>query len=254
MPVVNQYSRTFVGQAIANSWKFYLPQIPRQHTDNYFDVEVVQLGIRRSGASAPHEVLFFAADIQGVNGGFVTDKGMIDSRIGLGMIQNYDSGAVVAQLTAPAPITFKIPSFQPINPFNVTMFRLTEQELAEDQNFTAGNPLAPTALVPTGVLVNAQFIGGIGLTTPGSGSGTNLTVTAMVSPTLSLAVGQTITMAGFAAVTINALVSGVGGTGTYTVSSAQDTGSTTGISTTLTDTVTPSQFIMTWNIKEVSPK
>ena len=252
MPVVNQYSRTFVGQAIANSWKFYLPQIPRQHTENYFDVEVVQLGVRRPGTSAPHEVLFFAADIQGINGGFITDKGMIDSRIGLGMIQNYDSGAVVAQLTAPAPITFKIPSFQPINPFTVTMFRLTEQELDNSYGFSSpSSPLAPTGLVPTGVLVNAQFIGVIsdGL----GGPGTELNVTAMVSPTNNLAVGQTITMEGFAAVTITALVSGTGGTGTYTVSSAQDTGSQKGISTTLTDTVTPSQFIMTWNIKEVSP-
>jgi len=254
MSVVNQYSRTFVGQAISNSWQFYLPQLPRQHTDNYFEVEVVQLGIRRPGTSAPHEVLFFGADIQGINGGFITNNGMIDSRLCLGMVQNYDSGAIVAQLTAPAPVTFKIPSFQPINPFTVTMFRLAEQELDNSYGFTSSSTLAPTVLVPTGVIVNAQFIGGIGLTTPGSGSGTNLTVTAMVSPTLNLAVGQTITMEGFAAVTITALVSGTGGTGTYTVSSAQDTGSQKGLSTTLTDTVTPSQFLMTWNIKEVSPK
>ena len=253
MSVVNQYSRTFVGQPIANSWKFYLPQLPKQHTDNWFDVEVVQLGVRRSGVSAPHEVLFFSANIQGVNGGFITNNGMIDGQICLGMIQNYDSGAVVAQLTAPAPITFKIPSFQPINPFSVTMYRLTEQELDNSYEFSSpSTPLAPTVLVPTGVLVNAQFIGVIsnGL----GGSGTELNVTSMISPALLLAVGQTITMEGFAAVTITALVSGAGGTGTYTVSSAQDTGSQKGLSTTLTDTVTPSQFIMTWNIKEMSPK
>jgi hypothetical protein len=254
MSLVNQYSRTFVGQSIANSWQFYLPQIPRQNNDNYFEIEVVQLGIRRPGTSAPHEVLFFAADIQGVNGGFITNKGMIDSQICLGTVQNYDSGAIVAQLTAPAPITFKIPSFQPFNPFTARMFRLGQQELANEFTFTAGNPSSPICLVPIGVLVNAQFIGGIGVTTPGSGSGTNLTVTAMVSPSNNLAVGQTITMDGFAAVTITALVSGTGGTGTYTVSSAQDTGSQKGLSTTLTDTVTPSQFIMTWNIKEMSPK
>lgn len=254
MSVVNQYSRTFVGQSIANSWQFYLPQIPRQHNENYFEVEVVQLGIRRPGISAPHEVLFFSADIRGVNGGFITDKGMIDSQICLGTVQNYDSGAVVAQLTAPAPITFKIPSFQPINPFTVTMFRMGSQELANTYDFSAGSPSEPLGLVPIGVFVNAQFIGGIGVTTPGSGSGTNLTVTAMVSPTNSLAVGQTIVMQGYAAVTIIALVTGTGGVGDYTVSAAQDTGSQLGLSTTLTDTISPSQFVMVWNIKEVSPK
>jgi hypothetical protein len=200
-------------------------------------------------------VLFFAADIQGVNGGFITNKGMIDSQICLGTVQNYDSGTIPAQLTAPAPVTFKIPSFQPINPFNVTMFRLAQQELDNSYGFTSpSSPLAPIGLVPIGVLVNAQFIGGIGVTTPGSGSGTNLTVTAMVSPTNSLAVGQTIVMQGYAAVTIIALVTGTGGVGDYTVSSAQDTGSQKGLATTITDTVSPSQLMMVWNIKEMSSK
>ena len=253
MSVVNQYSRAFVGQSVSNSWQFYLPQIPRQHNDNWFEIEVVQLGIRRSGTSAPHELLFFGASILGVNGAFITNKGAIDSQTCLGMINNYDSGAVVSALTAPATITFRMNTLQPINPFTVTMYRMTEQELSNDYSFTVGNPSVPIGLMPIGLAVNAQFIGGIGLTSPGSGSGTNLTVTAMVSPGLTLAVGQTITMLGYAAVTITALVTGAGGTGTYTVSSAQDTGSTQGLSTTLTDTVSSSQFMMTWNIKEMAP-
>lgn len=252
MSVVNQYSRTFVGQAIANSWKFYLPQLPRQHTDNWFDVEVVQLGVRRSGVSAPHEVLFFAADIQGVNGGFITNNGMIDSRLGLGMIQNYDSGAVVAQLTAPAPITFKIPSFQPINPFTVTMFRLASQELANLFNSTI---TAPSSLVPTNTIVNAQFAAQLNNGVSALVGGTTLTVDAMVSPSNILAVGQTITVEGSVnTYTITALGTGTGGVGTYTVDTSGLFNPSTNMLSTSTDTVTPSQFIMTWNIKEMSPK
>lgn len=250
MPVVNQYSRTFVGQAIANSWQFYLPQLPRQHTENYFEVEVVQLGIRRPGISAPHEVLFFAADIQGINGGFVTNNGSIDSRLCLGMIQNYDSGANVAQLTAPAPITFKIPSFQPINPFTVTMFRLAEQELASQYVYAL---TAPSSLVPTNTIVNTQFIGQINNGVSAIIGGTVLTVETMLSPTNNLAIGSIINIEGGVVNAISALGTGTGGVGTYTVAAALVAPSTA-MNSTSTDTVTPSQFIMTWNIKEVSPK
>lgn len=254
MTVVNQYSRTFVGQAIANSWQFYLPQLPRQHTENYFEVEVVQLGIRRSGVSAPHEVLFFAADIQGINGGFVTSNGIIDSRLCLGIIQNYDSGAIVAQLTAPAPVTFKIPSFQPINPFTVTMFRLAEQELADAYDSVI---TAPKSLIPTNPIVNAQFIGQINNGVSAIVGGTTLTVETMVSPSLILAVGQTIKIdptVTSTTYTITALGTGTGGIGTYTINTGALVNPGTFMISTSTDTVTPSQFIMTWNIKEVSPK
>lgn len=247
--VVNQYTHTFIGQAIGSTYQFYMPMIPKLRDSNYFEIQVCQVGMRRYGASAPHDIFFLVGDIQGTKSQIVTRTGQIDSRVNLGMIVNYDSGAAPANLTSPSSVEFRLNSMQPSNPFCVTICRLSAQELANGF-YSVLTP--PSTLIPVGTIVNAQFIGGIGVFGPGSGSGTNLTVTAMLSPTDSLAVGQTIQMEGFAPVTITALGTGTGGTGTYTVSAAQDTGSQAGKSTS-TDTINNAQIIMTWIIKEMSP-
>jgi hypothetical protein len=247
--VVNQYTHTFIGQAIGSTYKFNLPMIPKLRENNYFEIQVCQIGMRRFGASAPHDIFFLVADIQGAQSQIITPAGQIDSRVNLGTIVNYDSGTSPANLTSPSSVEFKLRTFQPANPFTVQLYRLASQELANGF-YSVLTP--PSTLVPIGTIVNAQFIGGIGVTAPGSGSGTNLTVTEMLSPSNNLAVGQIITMEGFSPVVITALVTGTGGTGTYTVSAARDTGSQLGISTS-TDTINNSQMIMTWIIKEMSP-
>ena len=259
MPIVNQYNRTFIGQETGNSWKFYLPQIARQHNDNYFEIEVVQLGIRRSGLDDPHDILFFAADIQGTNGGIINDKGMMDSRINLGQVTSYDNSSVVAHGTVPSPVSFRLSTLQPFNPFVVTMYRLGAQELANNYDFdllTTAAPVAPTNLVPTGTTVMAQFYGRIDdnaiSPTPVS-SGYVLTVTQLASYAPVLAVGQTVTMEGYAANSITALLTGTGGAGTYSTSVSQNTSLQAGLAV-IADAITPSQFIMTWVIKEMSPK
>jgi len=258
MSVVNQYNRTFVGQATANSWKFYLPQIARQHNDNYFEIEVVQLGIRRSGVDEPHDILFFCADIQGTNGGIITDKGMMDSRINLGQITTYDSGSVVAHGTVPSPVSFRLSSLQPFNPFTVTMFRLAAQELANNYDFdllATADPVAPNNLVPTGTVVTAQFYGRIddnAISPTPVASGNVLTVTQLASYAPVLAVGTTVIMEGFAENAITAILTGSGGAGTYSVSISQNTAIQSGLAS-VVDSVTPSQFVMSWVIREMSP-
>jgi hypothetical protein len=245
--IVNQYTYTFVGGSTANQWSFNTPMIPKLKDSNYFDVDVCQLAMERDGTAGPYGALFFVANIPGTTSSVVTTCGTIDSRINLGMIANYDTGANPSYLTAPAPVSFRLNTLTPINPFTVTLYRLSSQELANGF-FSVLTP--PSTLIPIGTTVNAQFIGGIGVTAPGSGSGTNLTVTSMLSPNNNLAIGQTIQMEGFAPVTITALVTGTGGNGTYTVSAAQDTGSQAGISTSI-DTTNNCQLIMTWVIKEI---
>lgn len=245
--IVNQYSHTFIGQAIDSTWKFYMPNIPKLRNRNYFEVSVQQIGMRRSGVSAPHDVFFFVGDIQGARSQIVINSGQIDSRINLGMIVNYDSGAVPALLTSPAPVEFRLNTMQPANPFTVTVCRLAAQELDKS---TSGVLTAPSSLVPMGTTVNAQFNGSIdnGL----GGAGTTLTVNSMTSPSNVLAVGQTVTTSTGATNTITVLGTGTGGVGTYTVASSQLVVSDNFFASS-SDTTSNSQLIMVWTIKEMSP-
>lgn len=317
MSIVNQYNRAFIGQTTGSHWDFYLPQIPKTQDKNWFEVEVIQLGIRRTGTSAPHDMFFFAADIQGVRSGFVNSGGTIDSRLCLGMVENYDTGTVPAQLTASAPMSFRIPSFQPVNPFKVTMFKLSSQGTV---NFP-GSTLPSSVLNPLsngdtqGVLVGkvsnqkSSFIGRIDNGTPGV-AGTTLTVTSVSWGTIAIGqvltdtnglvdAGTTITagsglvwtvsisqvvdpaigIAGSAGASntlvVNTLVGNLATGQTlvapgvpvgttlsttllaniaYTLSANGSTPVNTQMITTTPDTVSPCQFMMMWNIKEMSPE
>jgi len=316
MSIVNQYNRAFIGQTTGSSWSFYLPQIPKTQDKNWFEVEVVQLAIRRTGASSPHDLFFFAADIQGVRSGFVNSAGTIDSRLCLGMVDNYDTGAVPAKLTAPAAMTFRIPSFQPVNPFTVSMFKLSSQATVNFAGLSLPSPVlnplsnGDTQAVLVGVVSNqkASFIGKID--NGAGGAGTTLTVTSVSWGTI--AIGQTLTdtnglitagttitaggglswtvstsqlvtpaigIAGSAGASNTLVVNTVVGTlatgqtlvapgvptGTtlttalladiaYSLSASGSTPANTQMITTTQDTVSPCQFMMMWNIKEMSPE
>lgn len=245
--VVNQYSHTFIGQAVDSSWKFYMPNIPKLRNSNYFEICVQQIGMRRSGASAPHDVFFFVGDIQGAKSQIVINTGQIDSRINLGMIVNYDGLTIPALLTSPAPVEFRMNTMQPANPFCVTVCRLAGQELAQSN---AAILTAPKSLVPMGTTVTAQFRGSIsdGL----GGTGTILNVVSMTSPSTVLAIGTAVTSSTSAANTITALGTGTGGTGTYTVGTSQLVISDDFFAT-VSDTTSNAQLIMVWTIKEMSP-
>lgn len=317
MSIVNQYNRAFIGQTTGTSWSFYLPQIPKTDDKNWFEVEVVQLGIRRAGASSPHDLFFFAADIQGVRSGFVgtNSTGTIDSRVCLGMVDNYDTGAVPAKLTSPGAMTFRIPSFQPFNPFTVAMFKLSSQANVNFAGLSLPSPVlnplsaGDTQAVLTGKVDNqkASFIGKIdngagaagttltvssvvwgtiaigqvlsdtnGLITPGTtitgGSGLSWTVSTsqLVDPAIgiagnsgfsnvlvvntsigTIAVGQTLVSPGVPPGTtlLGTLSAGVA----YTLSANGTAPPLTQMITTTVDTVSPCQFMMMWNIKEMSP-
>jgi len=247
--LVNQYSHTFIGQAVDSTWKFYMPNIPKLRNSNYFEISVQQIGMRRSGASAPHDVFFFVGDIQGARSQIVINTGQIDSRINLGMIVNYDGQTIPALLTAPSPVEFRLDTMQPTNAFTVTVCRLAGQELAAT---SAATIKAPKSLVAMGTTVHAQFAAtvdnGAGL------SGTVLTVSLMTSPSNVLAVGQTITLVTTGATnTITALGTGTGGTGTYTVASSQLVTPADYFYSSSSDTTSNSQLIMVWTIKEMSP-
>lgn len=247
--VVNQYSHTFIGQAVDSTWKFYMPNIPKLRNSNYFEICVQQIGMRRSGVSAPHDVFFFVGDIQGARSQIVINTGQIDSRINLGMIVNYDGATIPALLTSPAPVEFRLNTMQPANPFTVTVCRLAGQELAAASSATIQ---APKSLVSMGTTVNAQFTATID---NGAGlAGTVLTVSSMTSPSNVLAVGQTVTLASTGATnTISALGTGTGGVGTYTVGSSQLVTPDAYFFSSSSDTASNSQLIMVWTIKEMSP-
>ena len=247
MSVVNQYTQTYIGQSTDTSWKFYMPMLPKLSDKNYFEINVNQLAISRTGASAPHNIMFFVADITGTNSSVVNSSGQIDSRVNLGMIANYDSGTVPAILTAPAPVTFKINSFQPGNPFTVTMCRLVGQEIAQlPGGISPPNQLVPASNPDIKASFSAKIDNGAGL------AGVILTVSAVSKGVL--AVGQEIVNPNVSAGrTITALGTGTGGIGTYTISGANQllTPAESFLSQT-TDTVSPCQFIMTWTIKEMA--
>ena len=81
-----------------------------------------------------------------------------------------------------------------------------------------------------------------------------LTFVVSISPSNTLAVGQTIRMDGVADVTITALGTGTGGTGTYTIAATRDSAGTQGgVSLTYDSSSNSGQMIMTWIIKEMSP-
>jgi len=254
--VVNQYTHTFIGQAIGSTYQFYMPMIPKLRDSNYFEIQVCQVGMRRYGASAPHDIFFLVGDIQGTKSQIVTRAGQIDSRVNLGMIVNYDGATAPANLTSPTPVEFRLNTMQPSNPFTVTICRLGAQELANStaDSFTrylTSTPLAPSTLVPVGTYVNAQFVGA--MDNGAGGPGTVLTVASMISPSNTLAVGQTIRMDGVADVTITALGTGTGGVGTYTIAATRDSAGTQGAVSITYDTINNAQIIMTWIIKEMSP-
>jgi len=247
--VVAQYSHTYIGQALENTFKFYMPMLTKLRDSNYWEIEVTQIGLRRPGVSTPHDIIFCMADIQGAQSQVVTDKGQIDSRVNLGMVTVYDSGSVPAHLTSPAPITFRLNTLQPGNPFTVTLFRLGSQELANQFVFTETQP---SVLQPIGEHVNAQFE--CVIDDGAGGSGTILDVIEMYSPTNSLAIGQIIRAEGVAQTSITALGTGTGGVGTYTVANSRFTGITGVAALSISpDTSSNCQMIMNWTIKEMTP-
>jgi hypothetical protein len=130
--LVNQYSHTYIGQvagggAAGANWQFYFPMIPKQDKSNYFEVDIPQIAVYRTGDSAPHDVLFYVADIAQARSSIINNNTTIDSRINLGMIANYDSGSVIGFVTSPAPVVFRMNEFQPGNRFTVTQCALSSQ-------------------------------------------------------------------------------------------------------------------------------
>ena len=241
--IVNQYTYTFVGGTTGTQWSFKTPMIPKMKESNYFDVDVCQLGIERDGASAPHSLFFFVANIPGTTSSVVTSYGAIDSRINLGMVANYDTGANPCYLTSPTPVSFRLNTLTPINPFDVTMCRLSGQEIA----FTPNTITPPATLIPASAPDGkAQFYGNI--SDGGIAAGNVLYVSSISAGTI--AVGQTV-IYGTTTKTITALGTGTGGVGTYTVSGAPDLFALNYMASYVTDSVSPCQFIMTWNIKEI---
>lgn len=130
--IVNRYCNTFVGQAAEGKWSFPFPMIPKKHTRNYFEIEVVQFGIQREGA-ASRDVLFFVADVGQGRSTIIDESSVIDSRINLGMLSDYNSGSDVAYSNSSSTI-FRVDSLQPMNRFTVTQCRLSDQ---------TGNTLVP---------------------------------------------------------------------------------------------------------------
>jgi len=245
--IVNQYTQTFIGQSTTTQWSFAMPMIPKLNEKNYFEVEVVQLAIERDGTSAPHSLFFFVANIPRTTSAIINSSGIIDSRITLGMVANYDTGANPCYATTPAPVTFRLNTLQPGTPFNVTMCRLSGQEISQ----TISGISPPNQLVPASSPdVKAQFVAKID---NGSGvAGNTLTVTSVVAGIL--AVGQTLNYSTGVVRTITALGTGTGGVGTYTLSGATELLTPAELMTTLiVDSVSPCQFIMTWNVREMSP-
>lgn len=247
--IVNQYSHTFIGQAIESKWKFQMPNLPKLREENYFEIDVSQIGMRRYGTSAPHDLFFFVADIQGSQSKIVVNnaQAQIDSRVNLGMIVNYDSGTAPALLTSPAPVSFRLKTMQPANPFMVTACRLAAQEIGP---IVSGSLVPPTTLVPMGKFTSALFAAQI---SNGSGlAGTILDVNTMISSGETIGIGQLITTSTGATNTIVSLGTGTGGLGTYNLIASQLVVGDNMTATT-TDTTSNPQLIMTWSIKEMSP-
>lgn len=245
--IVNQYTQTFIGQSTNTQWSFAMPMIPKLNQKNYFEIEVTQLGIERDGASAPHSLFFFVANIPGTNSATINSSGIIDSRVNLGVVANYDTGANPCYVTTPTPVTFRLNTLQPGTPFNVTMCRLAGQEISQ----TIAGISPPNQLVPASAPdVKAQFVAKID--NGAGGVGNTLTVTSVVAGVL--AVGQSLSYSTGIARTITALGTGTGGIGTYTLSGATELLTPAELMTTnIVDSVSPCQFIMIWNMREMSP-
>lgn len=244
--VVNQYSQTFIGQSVGTEWAFAMPMIPKLSEKNYFEIDVTQMAIERTGASAPHTLFFFVANIPGTKSAIINSTGQIDSRTNLGMISNYDSGANIVQLTASAPVSFRLNTMQPGTPFHVTMCKLQGQQIAQvPGGANPPNQLVPASSPDVGASFLATIDNGAGL------AGTTLTVTSVNAGII--VINSVLTYNGIPR-TITAFVTGTGGVGTYTVSGgAELLTPAVQMITSLADAVSPCQFIMTWNVREMSP-
>lgn len=153
--IVNRYSNTFVGQEALGKWSFVFPMIPKRDVKNFFEIEVVQLGIQRLGTTSPHDVLFFVADIAQARSSIIDENSVIDSRINLGVLSNYDTGANVAYSTSISTI-FRVDSLQPMNRFTVTQCALSDQTgntLVEDSNI----PGSLTKLIMTWNITECSY-------------------------------------------------------------------------------------------------
>ena len=124
--IVNRYSNTFVGQEALGQWSFVFPMIPKKNVNNFFEIEVVQLGIQRAGSPSPHDVLFFVADLAQAKSSIIDETSVIDSRINLGVLSNYESGSNIAYSTSVSTI-FRVDNLQPMNRFTVTQCALSDQ-------------------------------------------------------------------------------------------------------------------------------
>jgi len=124
--IVNRSCITFVGQEAVGKWSFVFPMIPKKNPANYYEIEVNNMGIYRTGVSPPHDVYIFVADLAQARSSIVDEFNVIDSRITLGALTNYDSGANVATTTS-SPTVFRVDNLQPMNRFTVSQCALSQQ-------------------------------------------------------------------------------------------------------------------------------
>jgi hypothetical protein len=122
--IINQFTHTYVSTNANFKWTFYMPNMPKQHPSNYFEVEVTHLARERtSKATADEGTLFFLAQLPGAQSYVMTDNHManVDNRQILGFATIPAGAGTYAGGLAMSPVRFTLRDM-PTNPFDVEMF------------------------------------------------------------------------------------------------------------------------------------